>query len=182
MSGFRLWEILAVILSLTYTILIGQGLVWCWPFAIGSGIIYTVLCFQRRIYAETFLHFFYIVMGVYGWVNWAATTENGFGQTLPFIYHLIAVPVLFGLTYLSGFLLKKHTDAKAGYVDSFTTIFSVWGTYLMVNLYIENWGFFFVINLVAVYLYFYRKMYPTALLMLVYAVLSVIGFLEWQKL
>ena len=182
MKLFRVWEGVAVVFSLAFTYLIGIGSVWCWPFAILSGLLYTALCYNRKIYAEAFLHFFYFGMGIYGWLHWGKGTENGFTQHLSVYIHLAVIPLLFGLTILSGYLLKKYTTSKAGYVDSFTTIFSVWATFLMVQLYLENWWYFIVINAVAIGLYSYRKMYLTAALMAIYIVMSIKGYWEWTHM
>jgi nicotinamide mononucleotide transporter len=179
---FYVWEAIAVVFSLLYTLLIGNGSIWAWPFAISAGIIYTMLCVERNIYAEAFLHFFYIVMGVYGWISWNSHTDAGYQSTLSIKTHLLVVPLLFLVTYISGRFLAKQTDAKASYIDSFTTVFSIWATFLMVNVYLENWWYFVFINGVAVYLYFYRKMYITSLLMVVYVVLSLKGYWQWSTM
>lgn len=179
---FHFWEAVAVSLSLMYTFLIGGGAIYAWPFAISAGLIYTVLCINRRIYAESFLHFFYVIMGVYGWLTWGANTLNGYQTTLPLSTHFIAIPVLLVLTYLSGQMLGRFTDAKVQYVDSFTTVFSIWATFLMVNVYLENWWYFIFINGVGVYLYFHRKMYLTSILMITYVFLSIKGYGEWRSM
>lgn len=179
---FYYWEFLAVVLSLVYTYLIGTGWVYAFPFAIVASVIYVGLCLQRKIYAESLLHAFYFFTGIYGWLTWQSNTSEGFQSTLPIYTHLIVVPFLFVVTYVSGRLLQKFTDARARYIDSFTTIFSIWATFLMVNVYLENWWYFFYINGVAVYLYAYRKMYLTSLLMVVYVVLSIKGYWEWTTM
>lgn len=179
---FYFWEFLAVVLSLSYTFLIGTGWVYAFPFAIIASVIYVVLCLQKKIYAESLLHLFYFFMGIYGWLTWQNNTADGFQSTLSITTHLIAIPSLFLLTYVSGRLLQKYTDARAKYIDSFTTIFSIWATYLMVNVYLENWWYFIFINGVAVYLYAYRKMYLTSALMVVYVFLSIKGYWEWTTM
>ncbi len=179
---FYAWEALAVVFSLLYTLLIGNGSAWAWPFAIFAGIIYVFLCVRKSIYAEAFLHFFYIFMGVYGWVTWSSNTEAGYQSTLSVKIHLVLVPLLFLVTYISGKLLSRFTNAKATFVDSFTTIFSVWATFLMVNVYLENWWYFIFINGVGVYLYAHRKMYLTSGLMVIYVILSVKGYWQWSTM
>lgn len=182
MSSFRYWEVSAVLSSLMYTYLIGIGSIWCWSFALYSGVVFTLLCFNRKIYAETALHIFYFIAGVYGWYHWGGREENVFNQSFSWDFHLGIIVLLAGLSFFSGYALKKYTDAKLTYLDSSTSIFSIWATILMVNLIVDNWLYFLVINVAAFFLYLNRKMYPTAALMIVYVFLSIKGYNEWMQM
>jgi nicotinamide mononucleotide transporter len=182
MSSFRYWEISAVLSSLLYTYLIGIGSIWCWAFALYSGVVFTILCYKRKIYAETALHVFYFFAGLYGWYHWGAHEEKGFNHSLSLNFHLGVIVLLLSLSLGSGYALKKYTDAKLTYLDSSTTIFSIWATILMVNLIVDNWMYFLVINAAAFFLYLNRKMYPTAALMVIYVFLSIKGYNEWMQM
>lgn len=182
MSLFRYWEISAVFSSLVYTYLIGIGSIWCWVFALYSGIAFSILCFKKKIYAETTLHVFYFFAAIFGWYHWGANEESGFNQSLSWHFHLGVIGLLIGLSLSMGYALKKYTDAKLTYLDSSTTIFSIWATILMVNLIVDNWVYFLVINAAAFFLYLNRKMYPTAALMVVYIFLSIKGYNEWMQM
>ena len=59
----RVLEAIAVLLSLLYTFMYLIGIVpgAFYPAAIGA-IIFTYLCYKKKIYAEAFLQFFYLVM------------------------------------------------------------------------------------------------------------------------
>ncbi len=182
MNSSRLFELSAVVSSLFYTYLIGIGSVYCWAFALYSGLVFTYLCVSKRIYAEAFLHGFYFLIGIYGWLNWGVNSSHGFSASLPFYIHILAILLLSVISYWVAKLLGRFTDAKMVYLDSFTTVFSIWATVLMVQLIVDNWIYFLFINAAAFFLYFSRKLYFTAALMIVYIALSIKGYQEWLNL
>ncbi|MGB0369056.1 MAG: nicotinamide mononucleotide transporter, partial [Flavobacteriales bacterium] len=65
----RIIEILAVISSFLYTFLYIKGNPLCWFFAFTGAVLFTYLCYVRKILAESFLQFIYVLMAVYGYLN-----------------------------------------------------------------------------------------------------------------
>jgi len=85
------------------------------------------------------------------------------------------------LTLMSGYFLSQKTEAAWPYLDSFTTWGAVVTTYMVARKIFENWIYWFVINSVALFLYIERGLYPTALLMMIYLVLVIIGIISWSR-
>lgn len=174
----RLLEILAVGSSLGYTILISYGIIWCWLFAALSAGFFLALCWQRKIYAEFVLQLFYLYMAYYGWQNWG----NGLAESpemRPLNFHLLALLIGALITAAWSLVLRKFTDSKLPEIDAFTTVFSIWATLLMVQLYPENWLYWIVIDAVSIYLYYRRDLKLSAVLFLLYTLLSINGFWQW---
>ncbi len=180
MSGrlLLILEALAVLCSIAYTVLITEGIIWCWLFALLSAALYLVICGQKRIYAEMLLQGFYLATAVYGYQHWGRGLEETMRQ-LPLNFHAGIVSSGLALVLVSGFLLKRYTNAAKPLIDSFTTVFSVFATLLQINLFPENWLYFIVIDAASVYLYLSRKLYLTALLFLVYTALAINGYFSW---
>jgi nicotinamide mononucleotide transporter len=172
-------ETVAVISGLLYTYLIIEGSELCWPFALISSALYLKICFQKKIYAESLLQIFYLFTAVYGWVHWNET-DGALGENLPKTLHFTIVLSGIGIMIVSGFLLKRVTDAASPFIDSFTTVFSIFATILMINLIPENWLYWIVIDAVSIYLYIKRKLYLTAILFALYTILAIRGTIEWM--
>ena len=85
------------------------------------------------------------------------------------------------LVVTSGYLLSENTTAALPYVDAFTTWYAVVTTYMVTKKILENWGYWFVIDSVSVYLYYSRGLYLTALLFVAYLIIIVFGYLKWKK-
>lgn len=178
LSALRILEIMGVTTGLAYTILISYQSVWCWVFAIISAVIYLYICFRKRIYAESLLQAFYIYTGIYGWMHWHET-GGAIGHSLQWNIHGMIILAGAALVIISGFLLRRMTDAATPYVDSFTTVFSIFATILMINLIPDNWWYWIVIDAVSVWLYINRKLYLTAGLFALYTILAVNGLIQW---
>jgi len=63
-------EIVGVILSLIYLYLSIKQKVSLWIFGFLSSALYIVVFFQTKFYADMSLQFYYLVISVYGWLNW----------------------------------------------------------------------------------------------------------------
>ncbi len=172
-------EAIAVVFSLLYTILLTYGYEICWLFAFLASSLYLGLCFKKKIYAESLLQLFYVFMAVYGWKHWS---ESGgeLNSSLNWQTHGMIIMSGAALVIISGYLLSRLSDAASPYIDSFTTVFSIFATLLMIFLIPENWAYWIVIDLVSVFLYFKRKLYLTSILFGVYTVLSVNGLIQWM--
>lgn len=171
-------EIFSVICGLAYTLLIIEGNIWCWLFGFLSGMGFLVLCAIKRLFAESALQIFYIATAILGYLNWGET--NGVVQnSLPILYHIGIIAAAAGLTFTTGFLLKNLTQAATPLVDSFTTIFSIFATLLMIYLIPENWLYWIVIDAVSVYLYFKRGLYVSTGLFVLYTFMAIYGTYQW---
>lgn len=178
-------EIFATLTGLTYVILLMREQIICWFFGIVSSILSIWLFYHSKLFAESMLYFYYVLMGIYGWYNWGnhrkemdeALPISSKNYTFLLFSCLIAVACSLSLSYL----LNKYTTAERAMIDSFTTVFSFLATYLQTQKYISNWLFWIVINAVSVWLYYDRGLNIYAGLMLVYLILSIIGFTNWRQ-
>ncbi len=173
-------EWLAVLFSLAFTYFLGEEQRWSWFFGFAASSLYFFLVWKKGLLAEAFLHLFYLVMAVMGWMNWGAESGILLQEALELSVHLKLIAFGLAITFLSGFLLKSKTQAKTPYVDAFTTVFSIIGSFLMVGYFRENWLYWIVIDLVSIYLYGMRKMWPTVILFICYTALAINAYYQWQ--
>lgn len=175
----RRFELLAVAFSLLYTLLFTYGFIICYVFAFLSAAAYLFICYKKKIYAEALLQAFYIFTAYFGYIHWSQS-DGAIAESLPSVYHLAIIVSGFALVFITGYLLKRLTDAERPMVDSFTTVFSIFATLLMINLIPENWWYWIVIDLVSVWLYYQRGLYYTAILFVIYSLLAINGLFQWQ--
>lgn len=174
-------EIAAVVSSLLYTVLITYNIIWCWLFAFLSGLFFLILCYQKKIFAELALQGFYIAMALYGFLNWGEGLNES-PEALSLNSHLTIISAGAFIVFLSGIFLKNLSTSKLPFLDSFTTIYSIIATALMVLLYKENWLYWIVIDAVSIFLYFKRGLRLSALLFVLYTLLAINGYFEWSQL
>lgn len=191
-STLPVLELIAVVASLLYVVLAAKGNIWCWPAAILSTVLYTVIFYDVYLWMDSLLQLYYLLMAVYGWICWQqrkkAGNENTF-ETTKLLYsqwslqrHSIAIIVLTLLSLVLGWLMATYTPTHFPYLDSATTVFAVFATYLLTQKVLENWLYFIVIDFVSIYLYIEKSLVPTAALFACYVILAAYGYWQWRKL
>ena len=173
----RILEGLAVLSSFLYTFLYIKGEPLCWLFAFVGAAIFTVLCWKKEIIAESFLQLFYVGMAVYGYLNMDDIWEL---KQWPLTKHLSLTSIGFVGMLCSYFVLKRFTKSYMPLEDSFTTVFSIVATWVMVNYVHENYLSWMVIDVVSVHLYYKRGMYFGAILFAIYTVMVTAGYFGWM--
>jgi nicotinamide mononucleotide transporter len=63
-------EIIGFITALLGVWLTIRQNILCWLVNIISSLFYCIYFFELKLYADSSLQVFFVVMGVYGWVNW----------------------------------------------------------------------------------------------------------------
>ena len=177
-----LLEIFAVIFAIAYLLLAVRQNILCWYAAFISTSIYIFLYWDVSLYMESILNIYYLLMAIYGWINWRNKNDE---INLPIIEwsrskHFTSILFVIILSLSSGYLLN-NTEAARPYLDSFTTWGSVLTTYMVTQKILSNWLYWLVINGVGIFLNIDKELYLTALLLLSYQVISVIGFINWRK-
>ena len=178
------WSIIesaAVFFSVLYVILAVKESIWCWGAALISVTLYIYICYTAQLYPETGLQAFYLLMTFYGYHQWNKNDSSLKIQQWTITKHLLILLIGALLTFLMGFYFTIYTNAAMPLVDSFTTVFSVFATYMVTKKVLGNWLYWIVIDIVSVYLYFSRDLQLTSLLFIVYTVIAIFGYFSWLK-
>ena len=174
-------ESIAVFFSVLYVILALKESIWCWAAAAISVILYIYICYTAQLYPETGLQVFYLLMAFYGYSQWNNNDSALQIQQWTTTKHLLILLSGATLTFLMGFYFTIYTNSAMPLVDSFTTVFSVFATYMVTKKVLGNWLYWIVIDAVSVYLYFCRDLQLTSLLFIVYTVIAILGYFSWLK-
>jgi nicotinamide mononucleotide transporter len=78
-------------------------------------------------------------------------------------------------------VLKSFTDSDVPWGDGFTTAGSIMATWMLARKVLEHWLVWIVVDSVAAGLYFYKGLYPSFTLYLIYTFIAVIGYFQWRK-
>tara|TARA_Y100001970_G_scaffold145395_1_gene178528 strand:+ start:1783 stop:2376 length:594 start_codon:yes stop_codon:yes gene_type:complete len=175
-------EIFAVIFALLYLFLAMKQNIACWYAAFISTLIYIIIYWDVSLYMESLLNFYYLLMAIYGWINWNKKSQIDKNYVISWSYqnHIAVILLILILTFISGFYLQ-NTDAVYPHLDSFTTWASVITTFMVAQKILSNWIFWIIINSIAIFLNFDRELYLTVILLMIYQVMSVYGYYQWRK-
>lgn len=177
-------EILGVVFSLSYLYFSIRQNILLWPMGIISAILYMVVFFQSKFYADMGLNGYYFIISIYGWALWSRRESEGESMQVSRI-RLKQGLVLLMITAAAfagiGLLLDRFTDSPVPYWDAFTTALSFTATWMLARKIIEHWILWVIIDTVSMALYLYRGLYPTLILFAIYSVMAVIGYIQWKR-
>lgn len=188
----HLTEILAVIFSLIYLYFSIKQNILLWPFGIISVLLYIYVYFVSSFYADMVLQVFYLIMSIYGWINWKYGKNKPDSELLTIVrirssqiffygslFIVIWIIFYFALTYIPGYLNIQPSAFPIW--DSFTTSGGIIGTWLLAKKIIEHWIVWIVVDTVAIILYLSKALYPTTILFGVFTIMAIIGYFKWRK-
>jgi len=181
----HLLEILGVISSLLYLLFSIRQSILLWPMGILSALLYTVVFYQSKFYADMGLNAYYFFISIYGWALWSRQ-KDGSGKGLPVISISFKLAMLLSLISAVAFagigiILDRYTDSPIPYWDAFTTALSFVATWMLARKILEHWMVWIVVDVISMALYLYRGLYPTLVLFAIYTIMAIIGYIQWKK-
>jgi len=179
------FEVVGAILSLIYLYLSIKQKASLWIFGFLASAMYIVVFWESKFYADMSLQFYYLFISVYGWLYWKEK-ENQPITEMPIAK--VSKRTWIKLTFFGGIIyliylivLDKYTDSTIPYSDSLVGMLSVIGTWMLAKKYIENWLVWIVADSIACGLFFYKELYVTAFLFVIYTVMAIVGYLQWKR-
>ena len=177
-------EIVASLLGVVNIVLLVRRSIWNYPFGIVMVTLYGVVFFEARLFSDALLQVFFFVVQVYGWWVWYhARDSEGLVKVelMSTRSRIVWAAVIVVATAAEGWYLANYTTDSAPWMDANTTAMSVVAQYLLSIRKIENWILWIVTDVVQIGLYYWKGLYPTTGLYMLFLVLSCVGLYEWQR-
>ena len=193
-------DMLTTILGLAYILLEYRASIWLWAVGFAMQSLGIVLYYQKGLYADCGMEFYYLAMTVYGWWNWKASprpSPKGEGETpqkeeTPITSwlsrpHSFREGLRVGLLTLAAWaglylFLTTCTDSRVPVADSFTTALSFVGIWALARKYLEQWLIWIVVDVVTCGLYFYKDIPFKASLYALYVIIAIAGYRKWKRM
>ncbi|MEN2750845.1 nicotinamide riboside transporter PnuC [Psychrobacter sp. FBL11] len=207
---FIILEIIGVIFGVASVLLARKLSVLVFPIGLISTAIFVYLLWEWQLFGDMFINAYYTVMGLYGWFNWSKNKTAVKGRSknpnqddisiehiqssdMPIMALLAAGTVGFvALVYyfrpvinngfsFDGAILGLHLFTWVDYTDMLTTALFLMAMWLMASRKIEHWLLWIVADAISVPLYFYKGLTFTALQYVVFTLIAVWAYYEWQR-
>jgi len=133
------------------------------------------------------LQVYYLGVSIYGWIYWSRgvdeRNENSplrvsrIGRQQALALSITGMLAMLGIVYI----LKKFTDSDVPWGDGFTTAGSIVATWMLARKVLEHWLVWVIVDLVAAGLYFFKGLYPSFLLYLIFTIIAVVGYFQWKR-
>lgn len=178
-------DIVTTVLGLAYILLEYKASVWMWLVGFLMQSLGIVLYYQKGLYADCGMEFYYLAMTVYGYWKWVRGSAKK--QSLPirhfpqrFIgYWILVIGAVWATIY---WLLVTFTNSNVPLADSFTTALSIVGIWALAHKYLEQWFIWIAVDVVTSVLYFYKDIPFKASLYALYVVIAVFGYFRWRRI
>ncbi len=186
-------DIVTTILGLAYILLEYRASLWMWAVGFLMQLLGIVLYYQKGLYADCGMEFYYLSMTIYGYWRWVKPTANSQqpianSQKPKAITH-IPKKIIGYWSLVTGavwatiyWLLVTFTNSTVPLADSFTTALSLVGIWALAHKYLEQWFIWIAVDIVTSVLYFYKDIPFKASLYALYVVIAVFGYMKWRKM
>ena len=182
-------DMLTTVLGLAYILLEYRASIWLWAVGFAMQSLGIVLYYQKGLYADCGMEFYYLAMTVYGFLHWVkAPVKEGetkaerpithFPTRLAFVWLFITLTA-WAILYWS---LVTFTDSLVPIADSFTTALSFVGIWALARKYLEQWLIWIVVDVVTCILYFYKDIPFKGSLYGLYVVIAIFGYIKWKQM
>ena len=169
----------AAISGILYIILAAKENVWCWLAASISVCLYMYINYDLGYYSQAVLQIFYLFIAIYGYVMWNKLDPERIKEWSA-KKHLFIIFIGAIITFIIGFILTEYVeDSEQPILDSLTTVFSVFASYMVAKKVLGNWLYWIVIDSLIIYLYYIQGEFILALQFLVYIIIAVYGYFSW---
>ena len=202
-------DIVTTILGLAYILLEYKASIWMWAVGFLMQALGIVLYYQKGLYADCGMEFYYLSMTVYGYWRWVrkenhgARSENHGARSLDSDGKAVdqgPVPAILPIRHFPRrlilpwaaliaavwaaiyWLLVTFTNSNVPLADSFTTALSIVGIWALAHKYLEQWFIWIAVDVVTCVLYFYKDIPFKAGLYALYVVIAIFGFIKWRKI
>ena len=178
-------DITTTLLGLLYILFEYRASVWLWFVGFLMQALGIVLYYQKGLYADCGMEFYYLSMTVYGYWKWVHGSAEK--KELPItrfprkliIPWLVLILAIWGIIY---WLLITFTNSNVPAADSFTTALSIVGIWALAHKYLEQWFIWIAVDVVTCVLYFYKDIPFKAGLYALYVIIAIFGYKKWKRM
>jgi nicotinamide mononucleotide transporter len=190
-------EFYATITGLVAVILSVLENVWSWILGLINVVLAFVMFYQIQLYPDMFLQVFFFITNIIGFLYWKFPKELHANLKNELKISKLSLRQFFiylagGLvcTYLLGTFAKNLSElipqlfskpSAFPYLDSFTTVMSIFATFLLIRKKVEAWWMWLAIDIISTYMYFVKEVKLYSLLYAVFCVIALLGAINWTK-
>jgi nicotinamide mononucleotide transporter len=180
-TSFLEW--IAVSFGVTEVLLARKNNVLIYPAGIIGILCSAFLLLDAKLYAETLLYAYYLVMSIYGWTLWKNRSVSGaskISRSSAKEQKITWAIALGGWVFLY-LMLTSFTDSDVPIVDALVSSTAWAGMWLLAKRKLENWIWLNVSNLIAIPLLIHKQLILISFLTIFLFIVAIFGYFDWKK-
>lgn len=201
---FELWgvkmshlEFYATLTGLVAVILSAQENVWSWIVGLSNVVLAFIMFYQIQLYPDMFLQIFFFITNLIGFWQWKYPKQQEANQKNELRisqlslqqFGLLTLIGLTGTALLGTFAKNLHEwvpmvfsqPSAFPYMDSFTTVMSIFATFLLIRKKVEAWWVWLGVDIISTYMYYVKEVKLYSLLYAVFCIIALFGAINWTK-
>ena len=145
-------------------------------------ILYSWIFFDYKLYAESLLQIYFLVIQIIGWFWWLKGRGSD-GKIIVLRLTSREAIAYAGtgaiIAIVLGWVMKTYTNASVPFFDSTVASLSVIAQFLLAKQRLENWIVWIITDVLSIGIYIYKMLYPTAVLYTVFLGMAIGGLATW---
>ncbi|RLJ65523.1 nicotinamide mononucleotide transporter [Lacinutrix venerupis] len=179
-------EAIAFVFGIVSVIYAKRENILVYPTGLVATIITVYLLYKAEYFGDMMMNFYYSVMSIYGWWNWARKKENEYIVPISRTnsQEKIIGIALFFITMYVTYLVYNVYGYKLeipNYIDIITSGIFFTAMWYMATKKIENWTLWIIGDLITIPLYAYRGLGMLSLQYLIFTILAIQAYKQWKK-
>lgn len=142
-------------------------------------MLYYYICSKSNLTIQAFLQLIYVFLGIFAFYKWGKQAEIKI-RTIFWKKHLLALIIGSISSFVLGSIFSKNGQFLP-FLDAFIAVFAIFSTFLATKAILENWIYWFILNLLSMYLFWAQGLNWSVLLFFGYALTALFGFYSWRK-
>ncbi len=185
-TSFIILEAIAFVFGIASVVYAKKANILVYPTGLIATAITVCLLYKAGYFGDMMMNFYYSIMSIYGWWNWARRKGNAplvpISRTNPkeklvgFGMFLLTMMVTYGVYKAFGSEVKTEN-----LIDIFTSGIFFTAMWYMANKKLENWTLWILGDVITVPLYAYRGLGMLSLQYLIFTILAIQGYIAWKK-
>lgn len=188
-------ELIGTLLNISTVYLITKRKIINWPIGIIASALFAILFFQFRLYSDFIENIYYIVTGFWGWWLWTRKyskdkPDNVLVKKATARQIITSASTVAIGTLIMGYIVSNlhiwlpgyfSEEASLPYLDTLTTMMSFVAQILIAKRIMQNWYLWITVDLIGIWLYWYKGLKLVSLLYFAFLVLATKGLVDWRR-
>ena len=177
-------EYIAIVCGLLNVGLLIRRSIWNYLFGFVMVVLYAKIFFDYKLYSDSLLQVFFFLTQIYGMHYWLKHKAPDGKVIVEYLSNnafaaYLAWTLVFWIVLSS--IMSIFTDASVPFWDASIAALSVTAQILLMRRHYQSWMLWIAVDILAIGLFYYKGLVPTAGLYCVFLVLATVGLFKWRK-
>ena len=186
----NIFAVIAAICGASATAAAGKGKISTYLFGIISTLCYAYIAFKSAVYGNFLLNLCYYFpmqfIGIFAWKRHMKSDKQEIVKTKLSKKEFIVIALLLFFSCIGFSRILVYFNDVHPYIDSITTIGSIFGVFLTVRRCFEQWYLWLVVNALTLYMWINivlngQKAYSTVIQWSAYFIIGIYFMFVWRK-